>query len=141
MTSKLKNLKGKIMLFAVAWFFGMIMAILSMVILTMISQGNAKRERKELIDRYYSNYNLSFAKHIACSKIDSNYYEEDKFDGKEVEASEYKYQIIDNESNKIVAGEKNHKLKSDSVYTFFKLQDERSQSTSYIKKGAIQSKK
>ena len=140
MTSKLKNLKGKIMLFAVAWFFGMIMAILSMVILTMISQGNAKRERKEIIDRYYSNYNLSFAKHIACSKIDSNYYEEDKFDGKEVEASEYKYQIIDNESNKIVAGEKNHKLKSDSVYTFFKLQDERSQSTSYIKKGAIQSK-
>ena len=60
MTSKLKNLKGKIMLFAVAWFFGMIMAILSMVILTMISQGNAKRERKELIDRYYSNYNKFF---------------------------------------------------------------------------------
>ena len=140
MTSKLKNLKGKIMLFAVAWFFGMIMAILSMVILTMISQGNAKRERKELIDRYYSNYNLSFAKHIAYGKLDSNYEKGEKFKDDAVDINDYKYQIVDRETNKVVAGEKNSKFTSDNVYTFFKIKDEKCNSSSFIQEGEINSK-
>ncbi|WP_051604814.1 sensor histidine kinase [Lachnobacterium bovis] len=133
MINKFKNLQGKITLFFIAWIFGMIMAVLSMAILTMIFQKDFKAERNKTLKENYKKMEYECAKNVVCNKIQRIYYPGDNDNGNQDRFEKYKYRIVDRKTKEVVSGTK---FTGGRKFTFFCPID-RAHSVGFIRRGEL----